>query len=197
MKIERSIRPEHMDHATAMYVEAFQRKFVFLLGQRTSIIRIIRSGFNANRAITAVSSDGQLIGLAGYHWDKHALVDVTLASLRKEFGWWKGLYKALLMGIFFTRTPQKKELLMDGIVVDPQFRGMGAGKLLFSELEQLAKESRLQYIRLDVIEENPKAKALYQSLDFVVLGYKKLSPWVTKVVGTAGVYSMRKAIVYR
>ncbi|RQO75655.1 hypothetical protein DBR43_09975 [Pedobacter sp. KBW06] len=196
MKTERFVRPEHIETAVKIYVEAFQNKFIYLLGDKQSIVRLIQRGMNPGWAITAISNEGELMGLAGFHQDNHCFVDLKISCFWKEFGWFKGTYRALMMKIFFNRTPKPGQLLMDGIVVAPTFRGMGVGKLLFSELEVIAQEQKLEYIRLDVIKENTRAKKLYKKLGFQVTGYQLMSPFITKIIGTSGVYNMMKKVKY-
>ena len=62
---------------------------------------------------------------------------------------------------------------MDGIAVKEGNRGRGIGKQLFIELEKFANQSKMTSIKLDVIDENPKAKKLYESIGFVPTNYTK------------------------
>ncbi len=55
---------------------------------------------------------------------------------------------------------------MDGIVVDPAYRGKGIGTRLFSSLIEFGNTEKYSTIRLDVIDTNPGARKLYERLGF-------------------------------
>ena len=59
------------------------------------------------------------------------------------------------------------QLMMDGIVVDPQMRGNGIGTRLLSEITTFATSDEHATIRLDVIDTNPAARRLYERNGFV------------------------------
>ncbi|MCH5281972.1 MAG: GNAT family N-acetyltransferase [Lachnospiraceae bacterium] len=67
-------------------------------------------------------------------------------------------------------------MLLQNVVVDPQFRGCGFGKMVCSALLSKAKEEGAQYSYLQVIKNNEIALNLYAKL-----GYKKVySYWYMK-----------------
>ena len=100
----------------------------------------------------------ELVGVAGLNYDKSAFVDLGMEAFWKNFGYMKGSVKAFAADILFSRKPSQDELLMDGIVVDKNFRGKGIGKALFGIIEEFAFEGNFKQIRLDVVDENPRAK---------------------------------------
>jgi len=55
---------------------------------------------------------------------------------------------------------------MDGVCVSASARGKGVGSALFDALFDYAHEHDYRYITLDVIDTNPRAKALYERLGF-------------------------------
>ncbi|MDB3935703.1 GNAT family N-acetyltransferase [Granulosicoccus sp.] len=67
----------------------------------------------------------------------------------------------------YERKAKDGELLMDGIVVDPEYRGNGVGTRLFSSLMDFAKSEQYSTIRLDVIDTNPGARRLYERRGFI------------------------------
>ena len=87
----------------------------------------------------------------------------------------KGSVKAVVAELLFSRKPSKYELLMDGIVVSSKFRGMGIGTNLFKNVLNVATEKSYKQIRLDVIDENPRAKKLYEKLGFETVKYEETS----------------------
>lgn len=71
-----------------------------------------------------------------------------------------------------------KYLELDNVVVNPNFRSKGIGKLLCTHLEQIALEENCQVMMLDAYLENVKAHQFYQREGFKAKGYhfiKKLN----------------------
>lgn len=58
---------------------------------------------------------------------------------------------------------------MDGIAVAPDVRGRGVGGLLIEEVAAVAAEQDCREIRLDVIDTNPRARALYERRGFTAV----------------------------
>jgi ribosomal protein S18 acetylase RimI-like enzyme len=73
-------------------------------------------------------------------------------------------------------TTSTDELYVDGVAVAHEMRGEGIGSHLFDLLERAASKKRIRTISLDVIDTNPRAKALYEHLGFVVMKSQTLWP---------------------
>jgi ribosomal protein S18 acetylase RimI-like enzyme len=58
---------------------------------------------------------------------------------------------------------------MDGIFVSASARGQGVGTMLLDAVRVKAIDFGLARIRLDVIDSNPRARALYERQGFVAL----------------------------
>lgn len=67
-------------------------------------------------------------------------------------------------------------LLMDGICVDSSARGLGIGTALLEAIKAEAKTRNLAQVRLDVIDINPRARALYEREGFVAGPVQRLGP---------------------
>ena len=59
-----------------------------------------------------------------------------------------------------------EEALIDGLYVDSGYRGKGVAKALISKAEEWAKRNDVQYVYINVLEENTTALNLYKKLDF-------------------------------
>jgi ribosomal protein S18 acetylase RimI-like enzyme len=66
-------------------------------------------------------------------------------------------------------------LQMDGICVGHSARGKGVGSALFDALFSHARERGYDYVTLDVIDTNPRAKSLYERLGFEVVNTESAS----------------------
>lgn len=64
---------------------------------------------------------------------------------------------------------------MDGICVSEKARGMGVGTALLETVFQCARDTGLRKVTLDVINTNPRAKALYERRGFVAVSEESTS----------------------
>ena len=65
---------------------------------------------------------------------------------------------------------------MDGIFVDEQARSRGVGSALLGAVKARAAADGLSSIRLDVIDSNPRARALYERHGFVAGDVTHIGP---------------------
>ncbi len=194
MKIQLGFEEKDRSLVARLYAEAFQRKFVDLIGEEEVVAQLLEKGLNPNYGLICYDQ-GQVVGLAGFHVRKKSFVNLRLSHFVEQFGFLKGIWKGLLSGIIFYRKPApKRDLLMNGIAVDENFRGKGIGKQLFDALFSWAKSHDYEAIHLDVIDENPRAKKLYQKLNFVEISHEKFPPFIERLIGASGLTHMRKSL---
>lgn len=152
--------------ASELYEEAFGSKFRAAIPGRATRIAIIRKSLVPERAICALHNS-ELVGLAGfYHQGLSFTGRMTMYNLWRSLGLLGSLRAALLLSLM-ERTPQPRELLMDGLAVVERHRGEGIGSRLLAELVVFGRRHGYDRIRLDVIDTNPRARELYQRLGFV------------------------------
>jgi len=193
--IQIGIQAEHKEEATRLYANAFASKFVKILGSQQEIIDLFINGINEDRGISALSENNELLGISGFNLNGQSLVNLKFKDFVKQYGLIRGSIKLLIITFIFDRDSDgEKQLLMDGIVVKEGNRGMGIGKQLFQKLEQYAKENELSSIKLDVIDENPKAKKLYEKIGFVSKKYQKVPKMIQNLIGVSWVTTMVKKI---
>ncbi|MEU9372511.1 GNAT family N-acetyltransferase [Streptomyces sp. NPDC048255] len=177
-----------------LYWEAFGGKLGAALGPAEAGRRFIAGHLHADRAVTALSGgpDGAVVGVAGYQLAGRGLVGGDAAAVRAAYGQVRGLYRVFLLALL-ERTPARGELVMDGVAVDPAERGRGIGGLLLREIEAIAVEQGCRRIRLDVVAENPRARALYERHGFRAVRVRR-TPWLRDVLGFGAVTTMHKAV---
>ncbi|MGB5216257.1 MAG: GNAT family N-acetyltransferase, partial [Anderseniella sp.] len=71
---------------------------------------------------------------------------------------------------------QSETLLMDGIFVSESARGGGVGSMLLSAIKEKAAACGCSKVRLDVIDTNPRARALYERQGFISQGTSDIGP---------------------
>ncbi len=86
-------------------------------------------------------------------------------------GLWRGCTLSLL-----ERPLQPDTLLMDGIFVSETARGLGIGSALLSAIKEKAAALGYAKVRLDVIDTNPRARALYERRGFIAEETSTIGP---------------------
>ncbi|MFJ3836370.1 GNAT family N-acetyltransferase [Streptomyces sp. NPDC090054] len=195
VEVRRGVPEGAEERVAELYWEAFGRKLGAALGPAPAGRRFIASHLHRDRALSALDEAGQVLGVAGYQLAGRGLVGGDAAAVRATYGQVRGLYRVFLLALL-ERTPTRGELVMDGIAVDPAARGRGIGGLLLDGIEEVAAEQGCRRIRLDVIAENPRARALYERRGFRAVRVRR-TPWLREVLGFGEVTTMHKAVATR
>lgn len=178
--------------AAELYWEAFGRKLGPALNPPDKAVPFIADHLNADRAVCALL-DGQLVGLAGYQLGRRALTGGSASAVLRTYGHVRGLHRLLLLALF-ERHPAPGQLVMDGIAVDPAVRGHGIGSLLIEEVASIAAEQEgCRMIRLDVIDTNPRARALYDRRGFTAVRTEH-TPYLRGLLGFGAVTTMHRPV---
>ncbi len=173
--IEAGIRLEHITPAVQFFWEAFHYKLGSTLGPPDKAQDFLTSVITPEFAISAIDADGALLGVAGFKTETGSFVGGTLRDLQSVYGLWGGLWRGLTLSIL-ERDTKGSELLMDGIFVSESARGQGVGQALLHAIVQEAQKRDLAYVRLDVIDTNPRAKQLYERFGFRTTKNRRLGP---------------------
>lgn len=171
--IEPGIRPQHHAQAAQGYWQAFAQKLSWPLGPQAKALEFLQQNLDPTHAISAVSQDGTFLGVAGFKTKEGAFVGGDFDALAKVYGTISGLWRGMLISVL-ERECEPATLLMDGVFVAPQSRGSGVGSLLLDAITRHAQSEGLEKVRLDVIDTNPRARALYERKGFVATDQQKM-----------------------
>ncbi|SDT80683.1 Acetyltransferase (GNAT) family protein [Streptomyces sp. TLI_053] len=177
--------------AAELYWEAFGRKLGPALNPPDKAVPFIAAHLDADRAVCALL-DGRLVGLAGYRHQGRGLTGGSARAVLRAYGHLRGLHRLPLLALF-ERRPAPGRLLMDGIAVGPGLRGRGIGSLLIEEVAAVAAEHGYREIALDVIDTNPRARALYERLGFTAVRTER-TPYLRGLLGFGAVTAMRRPV---
>jgi len=176
IKIQSGFPPHLKRQAAELYFAAFEGKIGGILGRDGRGVRFVERVINPDHAISAVSDDGAvLLGIAGFKTSQGALVGGELSDLAAIYDWFGAIWRAIPLSLL-ERSLEDDVLLMDGIAVADGQRGKGIGTKLLNAIFKEAAVRKKTRIRLDVIDTNPKAKALYERLGFIALETEELGP---------------------
>lgn len=136
---------------------------------------------NPDFALIARGTDQQVLGVAGFKTSKGALIGGELKDIAKVFGWLSALWRGPLLSLV-ERDLADDVLLMDGICVAAKARGVGLSSAQLDAIKVETKRTDRCSIRLDVIDTNPRARALYERQGFEPIGTGHLGPlrWVSR-----------------
>lgn len=166
-----ALRPAAAD----LYWQAFGPKLGRVLGPpalaRTFLLRVMRP----DQVISAIGPEGQLLGLAGFRTAEGGFASGQAADLTAVYGRRGALWRSALLGLL-SRGEDGSGFLLDGICVVQAARGQGLGSALIEAICDEARHRGHDRVRLDVVEGNHRAIALYQRLGFRVTARQTIGP---------------------
>lgn len=165
MKITVGIPEKDREEAAALYWDAFGEKLGFTMGPKYQAMMFVRSVLRPDHGICAHDDNGRLLGIAGFKTSKGALVGGDFNDLRRVYGWVSAAIRCSLLSLL-ERDTENERFLMDGLFVAPEARGMGVGTALLDAIVDEARRRGYDQVRLDVVDTNPRAKALYRHVGF-------------------------------
>jgi ribosomal protein S18 acetylase RimI-like enzyme len=167
--IEHGFTDADRPQIAALYWEAFGAKLGRAMGPRDKALIFFHDALNPSHAICARAADGQLLGVAGFKTIDGALVDGTLSDMARVYGWLGATWRVTLLAAL-ERDTENARFLMDGIFVAPTARGQGVGTELLAAVTAEARRRGYSEVRLDVIDGNDRARALYERQGFLPIG---------------------------
>jgi len=149
-----------------LFWEAFSGKLGRLMRPEARALAFLRGALRPDFARVARDDAGRLLGVAGIKTPRGGLVAGGLRELAAAYGWPGALWRGPLLEL--TERPLAPgQMLLDGLFVAPAARGRGVGTALIRAVIAEAEAGGLREVRLDVIDSNPRARALYARLGFV------------------------------
>jgi ribosomal protein S18 acetylase RimI-like enzyme len=179
----------------SIYYEAFQRKLLPLFKGLSDdeATEFLVPAIRTENAFVAMRDD-RVLGILGFQQGEGKFIDITWDMLVAQFGFWRAIERAFWGILLERKPPHKTDLQMDGIAVHATARGQGVGSLLFEALFAFAEEEKYERILLDVIDSNPRAKALYERLGFVAIKEERLPSFLAKRFGFSSATGMAREV---
>ena len=191
--IVRGLPDEHRQAAVSIFEEAFGAKMRMAIPDRDKRMAFMGRVYAASHVVAAVRDD-DLLGMAGLNARdgpyRGGLMDVPWdpRAHRDLLGTW-GSTRAVLGLRMAEHKPGPGELYVDGIAVTPEARGLGIGTRLLDEITGIAREADMRWVRLDVIDTNPRAQALYERVGYKVTKVQSFR-YMERWMGFGGMVSM-------
>ncbi|MES2334651.1 MAG: GNAT family N-acetyltransferase [Pseudomonadota bacterium] len=161
----RGLHSELRPQAARLYWEAFGGKLGRVLGPDDRALRFFQRVIRGDLCFAAVDDGGNLIGIAGYKTPAGSFAGGSWDDLTEVYGRLGGRWRGSLLWMLGSEVDNDR-FLIDGICVAKAHRGKGVGSLLMGALYREAAELGYASIRLDVIRDNFRARALYERQGF-------------------------------
>ncbi|MFD0981715.1 GNAT family N-acetyltransferase [Tropicimonas aquimaris] len=165
MRIVRGFPDERRDEVAALFWQAFSGKLGRVMAPERRALDFITHALRPAHAFSAETNDGRLLGVVGFKTQKGGLVAGGFSDLARSYGWFGALWRGPLLDLM-ERPLAEGEMLMDGIFVDAEARGEGVGSALIRTVIAEARALGMKEVRLDVIDINLRARALYERHGF-------------------------------
>lgn len=178
--------------AVDLYFNSLKEKLEPILGGDERAKNLLVSSITKNKCFAALC-DGKIVGILGIQTKQGGFINPSLKTMTRIYGI-SGIIRMVGLALLYHQT-KTDEVYVDGIAVHPEMRGKGVGTKLLEVLESKALEKRMKMITLDVIDINPKAKALYERLGFSEVKKENIWPlnWFIKFPFKSVTY-MKKTI---
>jgi ribosomal protein S18 acetylase RimI-like enzyme len=191
--IERGLPDELRDQGVEIFEEAFGPKMRMAVRDREKRMAFMHRAYLADHVVIA-RRGVELLGMAalsardvpykgglmGTSWDPRPYRDLL--------GWPGALWAVWGMRLANYK-PKGDELYIDGIAVAPPDRDHGIGTRLLEEAAAIALERGKRFVRLDVIDTNPRAQALYERLGYKITKVQSFR-YKERWLGFGGMVSM-------
>lgn len=173
MNITKGFPEADRPRIAALYWEAFGSKLGFVMGPKHRAIGYFCAAVSPDHAICARDAAGNLLGVAGFKTHEGALIGGSFHDMTDAYGWFGAIWRLALLSAL-ERDVEEARFLMDGIFVAPHARGHGIGTRLLAAIAAEAAALGYDEVRLDVIDSNDRARALYERQGFVALRQRSI-----------------------
>lgn len=164
IEIADSINTSQRIRAIEILYCAFEQKIRALIKSKEKALAIYNESLKNDQVFYAFLN-GNVAGLIGLQYENKNFLEFKYKDLRKYFN---PLHSFFIYKIYRLTSPKIKEdvLRIDSIAVDKSYRGMGIGTQLINKVFEFAKKRGFKEVILEVVDTNPRAKALYEKIGF-------------------------------
>lgn len=177
--LQHGLAPHHRLPAARLYWQAFGGKLGPVMGPERKALIFIERVMRADHVISAVDAEGRLLGVIGYRTQQGSFVGGSCEDLEAVYGRFGALWRRGALAVL-AHDLAPGEMAVDGLAVAEPARGLGLGAALVEALCTEAVMRGFRLVRLDVVGENLRARALYDRLGFAVSG--RADSWLTAAI---------------
>ncbi|MDP4033263.1 MAG: GNAT family N-acetyltransferase [Pseudorhodobacter sp.] len=175
LEIRLGLPPALREDAAIIYWQAFGGKLGRVMGPERRALNYLDRVIRNDHCIVALDASGSLLGLAGFKTPQGAFADGSPTDLRAVYGPFGAFWRSGVMRLLQSEVDNER-FLVDGICVSRSARGRGIGTALIWALCDEGTRRGYPAIRLDVVDNNWRARALYERLGFAVTATASIGP---------------------
>lgn len=176
VRLVQGIPPAQLPGAVQLYWQAFGGKLGRVMGPAPRAMNFLRDVIHPEQAVAALGSEGQLLGIGGFRTPEAAFAGGTYADLRHHYGAFGAFWREILLRQLAEEPVAPGQFLIDGLCVAEGARGQGIGSALVGALCEVGRRQGYGAARIDVVDSNPGAQALYARLGFAVTQSHAIGP---------------------
>ncbi len=185
--------PKHLRmQAAALYWQAFGDKLGRVLGPEPLAMAFLERVIRGDHCLYVTDREGNLIGMAGFKSSNGSFASGLPADMRAVYGRVGAAWRSTTLRLLQTEIDNDR-FLIDGICVARPCRGQGVGSALLVALVAEARFRGYGAIRLEVIDSNIRARALYERMGFAAFRHETLGP-LRHVFGFSRATTMIRAV---
>lgn len=165
--------PELIPQAVDILLDAFWLKVRHLelfTADRVVARRVYADSVTFELARYAVA-DGRVLGVAGLDYGSRHFMRLRWQALRREFGVPGSLGRWIFSWMSTLQPQGRKTMRIAVIAAAAEARGRGVGTALLENIFTFARAQGFTRLRLEVVNTNPRARALYERQGFQALFY--------------------------
>jgi len=167
IRIEHGLSDHLRREAALLYWQAFGPKLGRVLGPERLALIYLQRVMRADHCLTAFDEDGHLVGLAGFKTPKGSFAGGSEDDLRAIYGPIGGRWRTMVLRLL-GNDGDTERFLLDGLCVSDSVRGQGVGTELLEAIVAEGRSRGYGAVRLDVVDTNWRARALYERRGFVL-----------------------------
>lgn len=192
VEISDGLDREQIDDALRISFDAFKLKFRIGFRSTDDYVRLFHDQVNTENCITA-TVDGELSGILTINTRGREFYKFSIAKLFARFNPLQAcriLFNMAVMAL--DSRPSADVFVVETLVVDSRFRGMGIGTKLLHHAETTAAKLGKRKMSLGVIDENDGARRLYERCGYKLTNTHRGCP--LQFVGTRAIHTMEKSL---
>lgn len=174
LSIDEGFTEDERAQVVELYLEAFGRKLRPAFADDKTCRKALLATMRQDRFIVARRGE-KLLGICGFHQAGIGSIDFKWASLRGSISMLQFLRAILVLSIIST-SERHGVFTLDGIAVHDSARGQGVGTALLRAAAAKARLAKARAVKLSVIDNNPRARALYEREGFRQVAKGSIGP---------------------
>jgi GNAT superfamily N-acetyltransferase len=191
LRVQIGLEEQLLTEIASLYDEAFKGKFKWAIGSQLKRVRLWSQIIDPKHVI-GIFREEQLLGILLYStpnssgWKDVGIIRRIWALLPSK----EAIKILFIFGLLEKRLP-KNLLYIEAIAVSDEARGMGIGTQLLTVAESVARGSGFEGLELRVIQENYRARLLYEREGFRMTGTEHTG-FIYPLVGFKSAHKMEK-----